>query len=122
MRGNPTTLTLARSLRRNMTSAEQRLWRRLRGTQLLGLRFRRQHPCAGFVLDFICLEVGVVVEVDGGQHADSASDLRRDAALARRGLKVLRYWNDDVLLRMDLVLADIAAHCTRRRPHPGLPP
>jgi very-short-patch-repair endonuclease len=105
-----------------MTDAERLLWRRLCRRQVHGLRFRRQHPFAGFILDFYCVEIGVAIELDGGQHADSSRDEWRDSILTRRGLCVLRYWNDDVMLRTDDVLADIAIRCGLRRPHPGLPP
>ena len=116
--GNPVVVTdqktFARALRRDMTDAERALWHRLRDRRSLGLKFRRQHPFAGFVLDFFCAEAGVLVELDGGQHADSLADARRDGILRRNGLIVLRYWNDDVLLRPDVVVADILRHCATR--------
>jgi very-short-patch-repair endonuclease len=106
--------TFARALRRNMTDAEEALWNRLRDPRSLGLKFRRQHPFAGFVLDFFCARSAVAVELDGGQHADSTSDRRRDAILLRRGVLVLRYWNDDVLRRPDEVITDIVNRCVAR--------
>ncbi|MDO9315239.1 MAG: DUF559 domain-containing protein [Burkholderiaceae bacterium] len=74
-----------------MTDAERRLWSRLRGEQL-GVKFRRQHPLGGYVLDFACLEPKVVIEVDGSQHLDQAGyDDRRSAWLAERGFRVCGY-------------------------------
>jgi very-short-patch-repair endonuclease len=88
---------LQRSLRKRMTDAEQVLWRILRGRQLDGCNFRRQHPHEGYSLDFVSLEHRLVIEVDGGRHAGSTSDEARDAALTAAGFMVLRFWNHDVL-------------------------
>ena len=79
------------------TDAERRLWQLLRGHRLGGLKFRRQVPLDGIILDFVCFEARLVVEVDGGQHADSAADALRDRRLAGLGFRVLRFWNNDVL-------------------------
>jgi very-short-patch-repair endonuclease len=87
-----------RRLRNAPTDAERHLWRYLRGRQLEGCKFRRQHPFRDFILDFVCLERSVVVELDGGQHSDSAvSDAERTSVLERDGFLVLRFWNNDVL-------------------------
>lgn len=86
----------ARELRRDMTDAERLLWRHLRASQL-GYRFRRQHPIGPYIVDFACLSAKLVIELDGGQHADSASDAHRDAFLRRQGFRVLRFWNNEVL-------------------------
>lgn len=67
----------------------------------LGVKFRRQRPCGPFVLDFVCLERGLVVEVDGEQHADSAYDAKRDAWLAAEGLRVLRVYNPEVVSNLE---------------------
>ena len=84
------------------------LWSRLRDRRLMGYKFRRQYPVAGFVADFACLERHLIVEVDGGQHLDNAAhDLRRTEKLSELGYHVIRFWNDDVLLRMDAVLGSI---------------
>ncbi len=96
----------ARALRKGLTDAERKLWQRLRGEQL-GVKFRRQHPYLDFVLDFVCLERHLVIEVDGGQHLGRQSDAARDAALAAAGFRTLRFWNDDVLLRTDAVVETI---------------
>jgi len=91
----------ARQLRRTVTDAERRLWSALRARRLSGYKFRRQHPLGPFVPDFACIEHRLVVEADGGQHADSAEDLRRTAWLERQGWRVLRFWNNDILANPD---------------------
>ena len=80
-----------------MTDAEIRLWRRLRGRQMAGCKFRRQHPFLDYVLDFVCLERRLVVEVDGGQHLDDERDKERDKRLQDAGFRILRFWNNQVL-------------------------
>lgn len=100
---------LARRLRRSMTDAERRLWFYLRNRVCSGWKFRRQHPLGPYIADFACLHAGVVVEVDGGQHVDAASDEARTRYFGERGFIVLRFWNDDVLLRTDAVLSAIHA-------------
>ena len=97
----------ARKLRSNMTDAEHRLWFHLRKHQLADLRFRRQHPIAGYIADFACLEARLVIELDGSQHLDSSSDAVREAAIRQAGFQILRFWNDDVLLRTQRVLEAI---------------
>jgi very-short-patch-repair endonuclease len=91
-----------------MTDAEKRLWSQLRSKQLFGMKFHRQHPIGPFIVDFVCLEKKLVIEVDGGQHSKgSDKDLKRDEWLASEGYKVLRYWNDDVLKETKSVLEDV---------------
>ena len=81
-----------------MTDAERLLWQHLRSRQLAGLKFRRQHPIGRYILDFVCLEAGLVIEVDGGQHGPQHSyDEARTAWLGQRGYRVLRFWNNEVL-------------------------
>ena len=87
----------ARALRRRMTDAELRIWYLLRGRHLVGFKFRRQHPIGPYVVDFVCLEQKLVIELDGGQHASDPNDLRRDAFLQRNGFRVLRFWNNEAL-------------------------
>lgn len=89
----------ARQLRRSATDAERALWQRLRAQQL-GVKFRRQVPFGPYVLDFYCLQLRVAVEVDGGQHNANMRDAARDAFLRERGIRVLRFWNHDVLQNM----------------------
>ncbi len=100
----------ARKLRRSMTDAERRLWHYLRNRQLVNLKFRRQHRVGPYFLDFYCPEKKIVVEVDGGQHYSpngKYGDRIREEFLQKRGLKVLRYSNRDVLLNIEGVLKDI---------------
>jgi len=92
-----------------MTEAEAALWRRLRGGQLAGTKFRRQVPIGGFIADFCSRNPKLIVEVDGGQHAEAAlRDATRTQVLAAHGYTVLRFWNSDVLTNIDGVLATIA--------------
>ena len=96
----------ARHLRNNATEAERRLWQDLRGRRMNGFKFRRQHPIGRYVCDFVCLEAGLVVELDGSQHhvAQAVYDEQRDAFLKSNGFRVLRFWNGDVLKhRIDIV-------------------
>jgi very-short-patch-repair endonuclease len=99
----------ARQLRKDMTDAERALWTRLRRRQVLGHKFRRQHPLGPFVVDFVCIQRKLVVEVDGGQHADQRhDDDRRSAWLADQGFSVLRFWNHEVLTETEAVVRAIA--------------
>ena len=87
-----------------MTDAEQRLWRFLKRRQLLDFKFRRQHPFGDYIIDFVCLEAMLVVEVDGDQHnAQQAKDAVRTDHLKRAGFRVLRFWNNEVLSDIDSV-------------------
>ena len=81
-----------------MTDAERQLWLALRGKQMAGYKFRRQHPFDDFILDFVCLDKKLVIEVDGGQHSEQieANAVRTDK-LAKAGFRVLRFWNNEVL-------------------------
>jgi very-short-patch-repair endonuclease len=97
----------ARALRHNATDAERIIWLLLRDRRLGGLKFRRQVPIGPFVVDFASVEHRLVVELDGGQHADSLADARRDAFLAREGWRVLRFWNNDVMQNREGVLERI---------------
>lgn len=98
---------IARTLRTHSTDAERKLWRHLRLRQLDGCRFRRQHPLGNYVVDFVCLDRRLVVEVDGGQHASSTDDRRRDENLQRQGFRVLRFWNTEILCNVAFVLERI---------------
>ena len=99
---------LQRRLRRNMTEAEQRLWRFLRRKQLIDFKFRRQHPFGDYILDFVCLDAMLVVEVDGGKHGErEAEDAVRTAYLESAGFRVLRFWNNEVLSDTEAVLGVI---------------
>ncbi len=92
----------ARNLRHDQTDAEAKLWARLRGGQLEGLKFRRQFPLGQFIADFCCPQRRLIIELDGGQHAEQRSaDEWRSRILSERGYRVLRFWNDEVLTNMD---------------------
>ena len=97
--------TRTRSLRATQTEAERALWQRLRDRQLNGWKFRRQHRIGPYIVDFICLSAGLVLELDGSQHLmHSAYDLQRTHYLERRGYAVLRFWNDEVFLHLEDVM------------------
>jgi very-short-patch-repair endonuclease len=100
----------ARTMRHGPTEAEDRLWHELRSRRLDGIKFRRQYPIGNAIGDFVCLKARLVVEIDGTQHAESAADARRDAALRARGFRVLRFWNDDVLRELNSVCDTIIAY------------
>ena len=119
----------ARELRRRTTDAEALLWRLLRNRLMAGAKFRRQHPLPPYVLDFYCHDAGLAVELDGGQHNEAAGrrhDARRDAFLAQKGIRVLRFWNHEVLNQTEAVLEAIYAAMdqasSRVEPSPSPPP
>jgi very-short-patch-repair endonuclease len=98
----------ARRLRRDMTDAERRLWARLRNRGLGGHKIRRQHQIGPFIAAFCCEDKKLVIELDGGQHAEQvASDERRTAWLSTKGYRVIRFWNNDVLGDIEGVLEAI---------------
>lgn len=104
-----------------MTKAETTLWNRLRAHRLVGEKFRRQQPIGPYVVDFVHFGARLVVEADGGQHGTSDYDPRRDAWLNAQGFRVLRFWNNDILLQTEAVLAAIwEAVCNA--PSPPTPP
>jgi very-short-patch-repair endonuclease len=89
-------------LRKNLTDAERLLWQKLRLWQVDGFKFRRQQPLGRYIVDFACLEKRLVIEIDGGQHAQQANyDTDRDAWLREQRFVVLRFWNNDVLKNVD---------------------
>jgi very-short-patch-repair endonuclease len=94
-----TSVEAARALRKRMTPQEAKIWLRLRSLRAQGFHFHRQVPINRFVVDFACLRERLIIEIDGGQHgfeANAFQDRTRDAALARAGFEVLRFWNADV--------------------------
>jgi very-short-patch-repair endonuclease len=118
MRG-PQSHARERQLRRLQTDAERKLWHHLRNRRLLGYKFRRQHRIDRFYPDFVCLQAHLIVELDGSQHLDQEKyDTARTQHLQQQGYRVVRLWNDDVLLRIDDALMTIAAALTT--PHPSL--
>jgi very-short-patch-repair endonuclease len=114
--------TCAKSLRSGMTDAEHRLWSALRAHRLNGLSFRRQALIGRFIVDFVCHERGLIIEIDGGQHAENARDVERDRWLDAKGYRVLRFWNHDVLRNRNGVLEVIAAAAAEATPLPNPPP
>ena len=94
----------ARKLRKNPTDAERRLWQELKRRQIGGVKFRRQQPIGNFIVDFVCFEPRIIVEVDGGQHAEQvAYDEQRTRWLKAQGYQVLRFWDNEVLANTDAV-------------------
>ena len=111
-------LEFAKSLRSNATEAERVLWRQLRARRFADRKFRRQQPIGPYIVDFVCFETRLIVEVDGGHHMDSRDDARRDAWLREQGFDVLRIWNHDVIYRTNEVVDEVF---TRLHPSPPAP-
>lgn len=110
---------MARQLRNKQTDAERLLWRYLRNRKILGYKFRRQHPIGRYIVDFVCLEKMVVIELDGGQHLEQTEqDMERTEYLSSIGYEVYRYWNNDVLVNTESVLAHIS-DVLPDTPHPS---
>ena len=117
-----------KKLRNLQTEAESALWYYLRDRRMEGLKFRRQHILREYIVDFICLKENLVIELDGGHHADQgAYDEARTRVLRREGFTVIRFWNDEVLYHIDdvlqsirMVLRDHEKHCrcVSGTPHP----
>lgn len=92
-------------MRKGLTDGERVLWNHLKGRQLEGLKFRRQEPIEQYMVDFVCYEKRIVIEVDGGQHSrEKGKDEQRDEWFRKQGFRVLRFWNNDVLANTDGVL------------------
>ncbi|HUG21783.1 endonuclease domain-containing protein [Piscinibacter sp.] len=112
----------ARGLRQSSPDAERALWLRLRNRQLAGYKFRRQHPIGPYFADFACVEAGLVVELDGGQHVEAEAveyDRCRTAKLNEMGFHVLRFNDREALTERDGVLAAILDWLTAHHPHPN---
>ena len=108
-----TLVSRARTMRKELTPAELKLWNALRGDQLLGLRFRRQHRVGSYFADFFCHAARLVVEVDGDSHDERREyDEKRTQWISMRGLRVIRFTNDEVLKNIDGVLQTIAECCS----------
>ncbi len=112
----PNNTNIAKNLRKRSTDAERLLWRYLRTKQIDGLKFRRQEPIGKYIVDFVCFESSVVVEVDGGQHAESDKDAERDAWLESQGFRVLRFWNHDIFQNTEGVLEVIRQNYIQQQP------
>jgi len=110
-------ISLGKVLRKRPTDAEKVLWQQLRQKQLEGFKFRRQQPIDHYIVDFVCFERRIIIEVDGGQHATQRKgDILRDTYLRQQGFHVLRFWNNEVLLNINGVLEVIRAHCLSPAP------
>ena len=108
----------ARRLRHGSTDAERALWSVLRNRQLGGYKFRRQTPIGRHIVDFVCVDQQLVIEVDGGQHQEQRrSDDRRTRLLELQGYRVLRFWNNEVLTELEAV-ADVILTELERGPSP----
>jgi very-short-patch-repair endonuclease len=108
----------ASALRRNMTDVEQTLWAALRNRQLGGFKFRRQATIGRYIVDFLCAERRLIIELDGGQHSPDA-DAPRTAALEEAGYRVIRFWNSDVNQSFDGVIDTILGALQEERPSPN---
>ncbi len=102
-------LRFAKAMRAQPTEAERAIWHILRAGRLDGLKFKRQVPLGPYIVDFICFEEKLIVEVDGGQHGESARDAQRDASFAAAGFRTLRIWNNEALSNRDGVARSILA-------------
>jgi very-short-patch-repair endonuclease len=116
----PGKTAFARKLRRSETDVERKLWHRLRNGQICDAQFRRQHPVGRYILDFYCPALALVIELDGGQHAEHETrDLERDEWLKQNGVTVLRFWNSDVIENINGVLEVIAAKISELKSIPA---
>ena len=106
----------AKALRKNMTDAEQLLWRHLRAHRFGDQKFRRQQPIGLYIVDFVHFGARLVIEADGGQHNDSLDDAVRDAWLRNQGFTVLRFWNNDILQNIEEVLEAILKELAKGGP------
>ncbi len=111
---------LARELRKNSTIQEKRLWNLLKNRQFHNLKFKRQHPIGKYIVDFICKEAKIIVEIDGGQHNEPEniiSDTERTKYLEGLGYKVIRFWNNEIYENIDGVIIKLEEGIN---PHPHL--
>ncbi|MBI4357107.1 MAG: endonuclease domain-containing protein [Gammaproteobacteria bacterium] len=104
-------IPLAKALRKHQTDAEKLLWMMLRNRQLNHAKFKRQYAIGNYIVDFICIEKKLVIEIDGGQHIEQQPyDEVRTTHLNKQGFHVLRFWNNEVLLMVEAVLEQIRKH------------
>ena len=111
---DPQLLEFAKTMRHTATDAENLLWQILRAKRFMNLKFRRQHVIAPYIVDFYCHELGLVIELDGSQHGTDDGkeyDTERTKFLEALGLKVVRYWNHDVLNRTEVILDNLWNIC-----------
>jgi len=117
-------IPLPKGLRKRTTETEQLLWRYLRSKHFGGFKFRRQQPIGTFIVDFVCFEKKIIIELDGGQHALTAeiqNDSRRDEWFESQGYKVLRFWDNEVLTNTQGVIEEIWTNCLNHPPLNPLP-
>lgn len=106
-------------MRSEPTPAEHRLWQILRAKRLAGYKFKRQLTIDRYIVDFACLERRLIVEADGGQHAESRADARRDSYLSEQGFRVLRFWNDEIFNNEEGVLTVVLDALRTPLPNPS---
>src|SRR5688500_5204322 len=122
---SPRLRAFARGMRKRSTDAEQKLWQLLRDRKLAGFKFRRQYPAFGYILDFYCATVRLAIELDGGQHTEPSSveyDSQRTQTLNEHGIRVLRFWDPDVLTSPDEVREEIYRALLAAQKEPSPPP
>jgi very-short-patch-repair endonuclease len=108
-------LSKAKQLRKNQTDAEKVLWKKLRNRQIYGYKFRRQVPIGSYIVDFMCVSIKLIIELDGGQHAEQQDyDRKRTAYLEAKEFQVVRFWNNDVLTNIDGVLESLTLTLSQR--------
>jgi very-short-patch-repair endonuclease len=110
----PSHRSFARAMRADATKAEDILWQALRNKQLEGVKFKRQVPLDDYILDFVCFEARLIVQVDGGQHNQSMADLKRDRHFELRGFKIVRFWNNEVERNIDGTYLEILGEARAR--------
>jgi very-short-patch-repair endonuclease len=115
--GQPPLTNAARRLRSRMTDAERKLWFALRDRRFEAFKFRRPVPVGPYMADFLCFQSRLIIEVDGGQHADSLSDSARDQWFVQNDFRVVRLWNNDVIRNLEGVLT-VMAEEMKKTPHP----
>ena len=112
MQYNSNNIKYAKQMRSNMTDAESKLWYYLRAKRFYGLKFKRQVLIGEYIVDFLCKEKNIVIELDGGQHNEDdniVKDNERTKYLESQGYIVIRYWNNDIMQNIDAVLSDLKA-------------
>ncbi len=112
-------INFAKALRTNQTDAELKIWQALRAGRLMNHKFKRQVPITDYIVDFVCFEQKLIVEIDGGQHMESSGDELRDAKLTKMGFKVLRFWNNEIFNNLQGVLTVILKQLQKATPLPN---
>jgi very-short-patch-repair endonuclease len=117
-------IPLAKNLRKRATDTERLVWKHLRAKHFKGIKFRRQQPIGKYIVDFICFEKKLIIELDGGQHAmlsEKQKDIERNKWFEAQGYRVLRFWDDEVLMNTQGVLEVIRTYCFSHPPLSPLP-